>query len=328
MRVKKVLQLGVILALVAAAWLGWALLLPLQPPETTFVLLRPGWGTRRIASVLQSAGVIRSVPAFLLLHYASPGRTLKAGEYKFDQPATALEVRDRLHRGDVYVHTVVVPEGFNMYETALAVEQAGLGPRSDFLLAAKSDTALISDLDPQAQSLEGYLFPDTYAFTRAQSMHDIVATMVRRFRQEARALGLTSDVHHVVTMASIVEKETAIPDERALVAGVYYNRLQRNIALDADPSVIYAALLEGRYQGVIHQSDLESNSLYNTYRHPGLPPGPIGNPGRAALEAALHPAQTDFLYFVADSQGHHRFARTLEEHARNVAAYRRATGNH
>jgi len=150
--------------------------------------------------------------------------------------------------------------------------------------------------------------------------------MVRRFRQEAQKIGLLGnrDMHGIVTMASIVEKETAAPEERPLVAGVYYNRLARNMLLGADPSVIYAALLTGRYRGTIYQSDLEFDSPYNTYRYPGLPPGPIANPGVASLEAAMHPAHSDFLYFVSDNNGHHRFARTSEEHARNVTSYRKA----
>jgi UPF0755 protein len=166
--------------------------------------------------------------------------------------------------------------------------------------------------------------------------------MVHRFRREAEQLGLVCsvnaskpvqsmpsgsecpDLHAVVTMASIVEKETAVPDERPMVASVYYNRLHRGIALAADPTVIYAALVSGRYTGAIHQSDLQFDSPYNTYRRAGMPPGPIANPGRASLQAALHPANTVFLYFVSDGNGHHRFARTLDEHSRNVAAYRRA----
>jgi UPF0755 protein len=158
--------------------------------------------------------------------------------------------------------------------------------------------------------------------------------MVRRFRQEARAIGLMNivnsqdpnalNVHRIVTMASIVEKETAAPDERPMVAGVYYNRLSKKMALDADPSVIYASLLEGQYRGTIYASDLQRDSQYNTYKYAGLPPGPIGNPGRASLEAALHPADTQFLYFVSDNNGHHRFAKTLDEQSRNVAMYRRA----
>jgi len=154
--------------------------------------------------------------------------------------------------------------------------------------------------------------------------HDIAAVMVRHFRQVANEIGLTSDVQRIVTMASIVEKETGAPEERAKVASVYYNRLERKMALGADPSVIYAELLAGNYGGELTHADLATESPYNTYRNAGMPPGPIANPGRTALEAALHPAQTDFLYFVSDANGHHRFARTLEEHNRNINAYRRA----
>ncbi len=315
-----------VVLLAAGVWLAWAIYLPVTPAGAESVMLRPGWSSRRIAAELKSAGVIRSTTGFLLVHYARL-QPLKAGEYRFDRPANARQVYDRIARGDVYFHTVVVPEGFNMFDVAGAMEAAGLGARAEFLRQARADTALITDLDPQAQSLEGYLFPDTYHFTRTQSVHDMIAAMVHRFRQEARQIGLDRDMHRIVTMASIVEKETAVPDERPLVAGVYYNRLQRNIALDADPSVIYAALLDGRYSGVIHQSDLQADSPYNTYKFPGLPPGPIANPGVAALQAALHPATTDYLFFVSDAQGHHRFARTMEEHNRNVAMYRHAVGS-
>jgi UPF0755 protein len=261
-----------------------------------------------------------------MVDYAKGLRTLKAGEYKFDQSASAFEVWRRLTVGDVYARTVVVPEGYNMFDVATAVEQAGLGPASDFLIAARNDLFLLKDIDPDAKSLEGYLFPDTYQFTRINTSHEIAAAMVHRFRQEAQKIGLLGrlDIHRVVTMASIVEKETADPNERPLVAGVYYNRLNRNMTLAADPSVIYAALLAGRYRGTIYASDLQYESPYNTYKYPGLPPGPIANPGVASLQAAMHPKQTEYLYFVSDNNGHHRFARDLEEHARNVAAYRKS----
>src|ERR1022692_2288212 len=213
-----------------------------------------------------------------------------------------------------------------MFDIAAAVEQAGLGPAADFLTAAKGDVFLLREIDPTAQSLEGYLFPDTYQFTRIDSAHDMAAAMVRRFRQEAHKIGLlgNADTHRIVTMASIVEKETAVPEERPRVASVYYNRLAQSMALDADPSVIYAELLTGTYHGSLHHADMAVNSPYNTYRFPGLPPGPIGNPGRTALQAAMHPDSTRFLYFVSDGNGHHRFARSLEEHNRNVKAYRHA----
>jgi peptidoglycan lytic transglycosylase G len=323
--VRFLLRLATLAILACAAWAAWAVYWPVTPPGEVSVVLRPGWSSRRIAAELRRSGVISSDTGFLLVHYADL-RPLQAGEYRFDQPANARQVYQRIAQGDVFFHTVVVPEGFTLFDIAGAIEAAGLGSRQEFLQQAQADTKLVLDLDPEARSLEGYLFPDTYRFTRAQSMHDMIAAMVHRFRQEAKAIGLDHDVHRIVTMASIVEKETAAGGERALVAGVYYNRLARHIALDADPSVIYAALLAGRYTGVIHQSDLQSDSPYNTYRFAGLPPGPIANAGRAALEAALRPAATDFLYFVSDAQGHHRFARTLDEHNRNVTLYRRAAG--
>ncbi|HEY4930793.1 MAG TPA: endolytic transglycosylase MltG [Terriglobales bacterium] len=320
-------KLIVLVLLGCALWFAWAVWLPVNPGDTKFVLLRPGWSTRHIAQTLQREGIIRSASAFLMVHYAKGQGSLKAGEYKFDVPANALEVRDRVLRGDVFARTVVVPEGYNIYDIAAVVEQAGLGSAADFLTAAQNDLQLLRDIDPQAKSLEGYLFPDTYQFTRIDTGHEIAAAMVHRFRQTAQKIGLLGapDIHRIVTMASIVEKETAVADERPLVASVYFNRLDKNMALGADPTVIYAALLAGRYRGTIYQSDLQSDSPYNTYKFHGLPPGPIANPGVAALQASMHPAQSEFLYFVSDNNGHHRFSGSLEEHARNVAAYRKAT---
>ena len=347
-----------------AGWLAWALLMPVRPTGQTFVMLRPGYTTHHIASELKRAGIIRSEKAFVLWHYFHHTRSLKAGEYLFEKPANILDVQKRLRRGDVYFHTVVVPEGYTMFDIARTIEEAGLGPAQDFLRVARSDTDLIADIAPGARSLEGYLFPDTYEFSRMMSMEEMAAAMVCQFRVVAKQIGLItgesgeavasgsghsghvcgvvmiqvrdakdtpsissdeiSDVQRTVIMASIVEKETAVAEERPMVASVYYNRLSKNIALDADPSIIYAELLSGTYQGALHHADMQFSSPYNTYRHAGLPPGPIGNPGRSALEAAMHPAQSDFYYFVADAQGYHRFARTIEEHNKNVVAYRQA----
>jgi UPF0755 protein len=318
---KTLLKLALFVVLLVAAFLAYGLLLPATPSKES-VLLRPGSSARTIANELRNAGVIRSRYAFLALHYFRV-KPLKAGEYLFDHPANAFELYDRLARGDIATHTVVVPEGYNIWDVATVFEASGLASRADFLDAARKDHTMISDLDPAAQSLEGYLFPDTYHFTRTQSLTDMLTVMTKHFRQEAKAIGLENDFHKVVTMASIVEKETGAPEERPLVAGVYYNRLEKGMLLGADPTVVYAALLANRYNGVIHQSDLDSTSPYNTYRVPGLPPGPIANPGRASLIAALHPQQTDFLYFVSDRNGHHRFARTGAEHDKNVALYRR-----
>ena len=298
----------------------------MNPGATKYVILRPGWSTRHIAQTLQREGIIRSAPAFLMVHYAMGQGSLKAGEYKFEVPANALEVRSRVLHGDVFARTVVVPEGYNIYDIAVVVEQAGLGTAAEFVAAAQNDLQLLRDIDPTATSLEGYLFPDTYQFTRIDTAHEIAAAMVHRFRQEAQKIGLLGrpDIHRIVTMASIVEKETAVPEERRLVASVYFNRLGKNMALGADPTVIYAALLAGRYRGTIYQSDLQYDSPYNTYKFPGLPPGPIANPGVAALQASMQPAQSEFLYFVSDNNGHHRFSRSAAEHDKNVAAYRKA----
>jgi UPF0755 protein len=325
--VRGLLKLSVVLLLLAAIFAGWAVFLPLKPEQTVVVLIPPGFPTGRIADQLAQRGVIRSAQAFLVLHYLHPGRKLRAGEYEFSASASAVEVLRRLVKGDALAHTVVVPEGYNLFDIAKAVEAAGLGRASDFIEVARTETSLVRNIDPEAKSLEGYLFPDTYQFMRTQSMHDIVQTMVRRFEREARAIGLKGDLHGAVTLASIVEKETAVAEERATVASVYRNRLDKRIALAADPTVVYAALLDGRYRGTIYQSDLQSDSPYNTYKHPGLPPGPIANPGRAALLAALKPADTNYLYFVAmgDGSGRHRFSASYEDHQRNVAAYRRAT---
>lgn len=339
----------VLLAVLAfGGWLAWALLEPVTPSQQTFVLLHPGYSTRRIAAQLKSAGVIRSADAFILWHYVHHRRSLKAGEYLFDKSARTIDVHQRLAHGDVYFHTVVIPEGFNMFEIAQAIQDAGLGSGQDFLKAVTADTSMISDIAPDAKSLEGYLFPNTYEFTRMQTMDEMAAAMVRQFRIVAREIGLIADtkgtdanntdpqhpdsvnhdaqkndVHHTVILASIVEKETAAAEERPLVASVYCNRMAEHEALQADPSVIYAELLQGSYSGALHHADMQFSSAYNTYTHPGLPPGPIGNPGKTSLEAAMHPASTDYFYFVSNGNGHHRFAHSLEEHNRNVAAYRK-----
>ena len=329
--------LFVVAVLAAGGWLAWALASSVTPDGQKLVLLRPGYPTRRIAMELKSAGVIRNAHAFIFWHYLHRKHSLKAGEYLFDKTANGIEVHNRLARGDIYVHTVVIPEGFTMFDIAQAIQDAGLGSSQAFLNVAMSDTALIADLDPEAKTLEGYLFPNTYEFTRTQSLQEMAGAMVKQFRQVAREIDLAPNVgpgaseggaeengvRKIVTMASIIEKETGVPEERPVVASIYYNRLEKSVALQADPSVIYAEQLQGTYSGALHHDDMKFNSAYNTYTHPGLPPGPIGNPGKTSLEAAMHPAITDYFYFVSDGNGHHRFAQTLEEHNRNVAAYRR-----
>jgi len=322
---RKLLAFGFFVLLAFAAWIGFSLAVPAGATQQTFVEFKAGSSARHIASELKQAGIIRSRSAFLLLHLFRHG-SLKAGEYEFDHPERLTEVYRHIARGETYARVLVVPEGYNIFDIATTVEKLGIDSQQNFLEQARAQIALVHDIDPAVPTLEGYLYPDTYRFSRKQKAPDVVAAMVKRFRQEAHAIGLNSDIHRIVTMASIIEKETAVPDERQVVAGVFYNRLAQHVALDTDPTVIYAALLANRYRGTIYASDLRYTSPYNTYRNPGLPPGPISNPGKESLIAAMHPASTDYLYFVSDNQGHHRFSKTLEEHQKNVTAYRHAVG--
>lgn len=323
----------ILLVLGALGILALTFLLTLSygPRRETFVEIAPGTSSRQVARELESQGIVRSRYAFDLWRLwarFSSGGTLKAGEYRFDHPAPVAEVYDRMVRGDVFAITVTIPEGSNIFDIAARVEAARLGSKEAFELAALHEGKLVADLDPDAVSLEGYLFPDTYQFGRRATAEEMVAIMVKRFRVAAASLGLRGDVHRVVTLASLIERETPIEKERPLVASVFANRLARDMPLETDPSVIYAALLAGRYRGTIYQSDLNADSPYNTYKYAGLPPGPICNPGLSSLSAARNPAKTDYLYFVAasaDPSSHSRFAATLEEHQKNVLAYRRST---
>jgi UPF0755 protein len=319
--------LGVVLVLllIVAGAAAWLVLTPYGPETETLVNVAPGSSTVAIGRKLEAAGIVRSRYAFDLLRWFRHA-TLQAGVYRFDHPAPATEVYARIARGDVLTLTLTVPEGANIFDIAARVQQAGLGTRQSFLDAAVSQTSLVADLDPGARSLEGYLFPDTYHFSPMAPAAQIAAAMVRRFRVVAAQLGLNENVHRVVTMASLVERETAVDAERPLVASVFENRLAKKIPLNTDPAVIYGLELTGHWRGVIHQGDLTRDTPYNTYLHTGLPPGPVANPGMPSLRAAMNPARTNYLYFVAsgtDAQGHSLFAATLDEHNRNVAGYRR-----
>ncbi len=315
-----------ILALGAAGAAAWLVLTPYGPQTETIVEVAPGSSTVRIGRRLQGAGIVRSEYAFDLVRFWKPG-TLKAGAYRFDHPAPPSEVYDRIRRGDVYTIAVTVREGASIFEIADRLQQAGFGERQAFLDIAVQESSLIADLDPTAKSLEGYLFPDTYRFAPRTALPEIAATMVKRFRTEAAVLGLSINVHRTVTLASLVERETAIDGERPLVASVFENRLDKKMPLMTDPSVIYGLELQNQWRGALYESDLKRDTPYNTYVHAGLPPGPVANPGAKALRAAIAPAQTDYLYFVAagdNPQGKSVFATTLEEHNRNVAGYRQA----
>jgi UPF0755 protein len=315
-----------LLILVAVGAFIFVFFVPTGPTSEHFVEILPGSSSRTIAATLEQEGIIRSRYAFDALRLVKHG-TLKAGEYRFDHPAPIAEVYDRILRGEVYTRSVTIPEGANLFDIAARMEAAQLGTKEEFLAAAQRDTQMIADLDPSAQSLEGYLFPDTYHFQRRSTPEQQLGTMIRRFRIAATSIGLSSNFRKVTTIASLIERETPVPSERPEVASVFFNRLSKGMPLMTDPAVIYGLQLENRYRGTIYQSDLGYDTPYNTYKHSGLPPGPICNPGVESLKAAISPAHTDYLYFVAetaDPSGHSRFANTLEEHAKNVQAYRRA----
>jgi UPF0755 protein len=324
----KFLAILLLLLLIAAGAVGYILYSPYGPTTETFVEIAPGTGASAIGAQMARRGIIRSRYGFDILQLTRGG-TLKAGEYRFDHPTPVGEVYNRLAQGDVYTRALAIPEGFNIFDIAAAVEAAGFAKRDDFLAAARSHTELVADLLPPGihpQSLEGYLFPDTYRFPRHATPLQILTTMVHRFRQAGSQVGLSpTNTYQTVIMASLIEKEVGQDTERPVVAGVFVNRLARSMPLATDPTVIYAALLENRWRGTIYASDLQSPSPYNTYKHTGLPPGPICNPGIAALRAALHPAATEYLYFVSDAAGHTRFSVDLKQHVQQVQAYRQAT---
>jgi UPF0755 protein len=290
-----------------------------------FVDIPPGTGAVAIGARLAEAGVVRDPLTFrAALWLSGRARDLKAGEYRFDRPITSLEVIDRLARGDVYKRLITFREGLTIPEMALIFEERGFGAAADFERAARNGASQVTDLDPAAKTLEGYLFPETYALPRGTSAEELVSQMVGLFKRlytdqmkaDAAAAGLTT--RQVVTLASLVEKETARREERPLVAAVYRNRLKIGMGMQADPTVIYALQQAGKYDGNLSRDDLQFDSPYNTYRYSGLPPGPIAAPGLASIEAVIRPAPVAHLYFVSRNDGSHVFADTLDQHNRNV----------
>ncbi|MEX1127707.1 MAG: endolytic transglycosylase MltG [Vicinamibacterales bacterium] len=325
------LLLIVVVALVGGGWLYMNLERPYKGYEAAeqFVEIPPGTGSASMGRRLAEAGVVRSGDVFrIAVWLRGSGRRLQAGEYRFDRPMTAAEVVDKIARGDVYVRTITFREGLTVREMAALFESAGFGPAAEFM-AASRNAALIRGLDPEARDLEGYLFPDTYTLPRKTTAAQLVERMVARFQKamtpelQAQAAARDLSVRELVTLASLVEKETGKPEERTIVAGVYTNRLRIGMGLQCDPTVIYALMLAGRYDGNIRKGDLQIDSPYNTYRYAGLPPGPIAAPGEASLQAAANPADVPYLYFVSRNDGSHVFATTLDEHNRNVNEFQR-----
>ena len=298
--------------------------------DETFVEIERGMSSRAIADLLVGEGLVRSNWAFLAVRSLHPRARLQAGEYRFGAEQTAFEIFDKISHGRIYFVVVTIPEGSNRFDIAAILENATTIKPNDFL-AASAEAESIRDLDPKAPSLEGYLFPSSYQVTHTTTAKQLCHMMTNEFRKQWRALAPANlpagEVHRVVTLASLVEKETGLAAERPLVAGVFANRLRLNMPLQCDPTTVYAALLDSRYNGVIHKSDLASTNPYNTYAHGGLPPGPIANPGALSLKAALHPSSESYLYFVAraDGSGGHRFSATLTEHEKAVADFRKAS---
>jgi UPF0755 protein len=298
-------------------------------PSSVILDFPKGTSTSAMAAQLADAGVVRYPWQFKLARLLRPAARLQAGEYQFVRSDTTWNVFNRIVRGDVFFYELTVPEGSNMFDVAASLKQFDFLTGADFLKAAR-DPALVRDLAPHAPTLEGFLFPSTYRLTRRTTASELCRMMTDLFRKQWRQLqgtGQSLDAIQIVTLASLVEKETAVPDERPLVASVFANRLRLGMPLDCDPTTIYAAMLEERYRGTIYRSDLASPNAYNTYQHAGLPPGPIANPGVASLKAAIAPAATDYLYFVAkaDGSGSHQFSKTIDEHNRAVENYRRGT---
>lgn len=321
---------GVFVGLIVTAWLR-----PFKNYSQVEKVLwiAPRTSSREIALQLEQEGVIRHRLLFLLyvktLKWSSH---LQAGEYCFQNVLTIPEVADRLIQGLVHYREVTIPEGYSIFEIPEVFLQAGLIPSKTFAAAFKN-VDLIADLAPDATNLEGFLFPDTYRWTRQTLFEDLIRQMTERFREVVSSHLLSKidenpfNLKQIVTLASLIEKETAVDSERPLVSAVFHNRLTRRIPLQCDPTVIYATKLRGTFRGKIFQSDLDFDSPYNTYSVAGLPPGPIANPGLKSLLAAVQPAKVKYLYFVSDNQGGHVFSETLSQHQRAVTKYRRALRN-
>jgi UPF0755 protein len=328
MRTARVIAILLFVAVVAAAaWTFFRINTPYRGFQASevFVELPAGTSQTEIARRLAAAGVVPDPWTFRLAAWFSRAdRRLQAGESRFTQPTTPAAVVARLARGDVYAVTLTFPEGLTVHEMAAIFGRSRLGTAADFETAA-NDGSLAASFDPEAGTLEGYLFPSTYTVSHRSGAPETVRMMLNQFkkvfdaklRDAAAARHLT--VRQAVTLASVIEKETARPDERPLVSAVFQNRLAQRMPLQCDPTVIYALMNAGRWTGNLTTSDLQFDSPYNTYRYPGLPPGPIASPGRASLDAAVHPADVPYLYFVSRNDGTHVFASTLEEHNHNVA---------
>jgi len=290
----------------------------------TVLAVKPGEGFNSISQRLFRAGIIQSPSKFsLLARLKGYDKRVKSGEYLFSANLTPAKILEMMLSGKVVLYKVTVPEGFTLRQIAAVVAEAGLAKTEDFLEAA-GNAAVIRTGGIEADNLEGYLFPDTYYFPKDIGPVKIVDTMVRRFHSiflpdwKKRAEELGFSIHEIVTLASIIEKETGVPAERPLISSVFHNRLKKRMRLESDPTVIYG--IDG-FKGNITRKDLAAARPHNTYRIRGLPPGPIASPGARSLEAALYPAETDYLYFVSKNDNSHQFSKNVVDHNRAVRKY-------
>jgi UPF0755 protein len=295
-------------------------------PEEVIIEIASGTSLRALGNLLQERGLISSAERFRwLARFKGAARRIKAGEYQLSTGLRPGELLDKIVRGEVLLHQITFPEGYTIKQMAELLEYRDLARAEDFIAAA-TNPVFAQELNIPASTMEGYLFPDTYQFARNLPVENILASLVQRFdqhfgpREEEKADELGFTRHQVVILASVVEKETAVPEERNLIAGVFLNRLNKGIRLQSDPTVIYGLK---NFNGNLTKAHLENDTPYNTYIHGGLPPGPIACPGRESLRAVLYPADVPYLYFVACSEdGGHAFAETNEEHNRNISRCR------
>jgi len=291
--------------------------------------VRKGDTAEGIARNLKNKGLIQLKLIFILGYklFFSP-RSLKAGEYAFHLPVSTKGILEMITEGRVMLHPITIPEGLTRKEIAQHLQTISSVHLDEFLSVSQRAT-FIEDMDPEAFDLEGYLFPETYHFGKEFGAEDIVSAMVSQFRAifgnqwQKRTEELSMTVREVVTLASLIEKETALPEERPVVSSVFHNRLEKGMKLDCDPTIIYALKQEGKFNDRLRTKDLRYDSPYNTYLYPGLPPGPIANPGQGSLRAALYPAETDFYYFVSRNDGSHHFSQTFREHQNAVIKYQK-----
>lgn len=328
---QRFLLLALFLLLLFSSWFALEFSrIPKAPQQAAVFEIESGQGAKSLVRVLKEEGIIHKKWVFLLGHslFYAP-RSIKAGEFSLSLPLSVNQLLRIFTEGKAHLYPLTVPEGLTRMETADLLESLDLTERQAFLQAS-ADPNPILKLDPQAKDLEGYLFPETYHFPKDVFTETIIAAMVAQFKNvftdewQSRAEELGMSVREVIILASLIEKETSLSEERVLVSSVFHNRLRIGMKLDCDPTIIYALKQEGQFKGRLRTNDLKLDSPYNTYLYGGLPPGPIANPGREAIAASLFPADNDYLYFVSKNDGSHHFSRSIREHINAVNLYQKS----